>query len=104
MTRVAGRDAHHLALASYDGDWQVWVAADEARPEILMIVGTNPYEQGWPQYRVYFSDWNFAPEIAEGAFTFTPDEDARRMAWPKVRPEGGFPALSGQNGAQEDSE
>lgn len=84
LTRVAGRAAHHLALSDYDGDWQVWVATDPEKPELLMLVGTDPYTQGWPQYRVYFSDWNYAPEIGEGVFTYIPDADAEQMNWPKV--------------------
>ena len=90
LTRVAGREAHHLALSNYDGDWQVWIAVDDARPELLMMVGTDPYQQGWPQYRAYFSDWNFAPEIPEGAFTYIPDDTVDRMAWPKVPPDRGL--------------
>lgn len=83
-TRISGRLAHHLAFSNYDYDWQVWVADDADRPEILMIVGTDPYQQGWPQYRAYLSNWNFAPEIDPAAFTYAPDETAERMAWPKV--------------------
>ena len=84
LTRVAGREAHHIAMSNYDGDRQVWIADDEARPELLMMVGTDPYKQGWPQYRVYFSDRNFAPEISGGAFTYIPDETSERMVGPKV--------------------
>lgn len=84
MTRINGRAAHHIALSNYDEDWQVWVADDPDRPVPLMIVGTNPYEQGWPQYRAYFANWDFAPEIAEDRFTFVPGDDSERMAWPKT--------------------
>ena len=83
-TLFAGREAHHLAFADYDQDWQVWISTDEDKPLPLMIVGTNPYEQGWPQYRAYFTDWNLEPEIVEGQFTLVPDEDDIRVSWPKV--------------------
>ncbi len=85
-TRVAGRPVHHIALSNYDADWQAWVATDPDAPELVMLVGTNPYAQGWPQYRIYFSDWDFAPEIPPGSFTYLPDETAGRMSWPKVPP------------------
>ncbi|SDX34777.1 hypothetical protein SAMN05444336_104371 [Albimonas donghaensis] len=91
-TRVAGRDAHHLAFSNYDYDWQVWVADDADRPEILMIVGTDPYTQGWPQYRAYLTNWDFAPEIDPTEFTYVPEADAERMAWPKI---ADIPAHSG---------
>lgn len=83
IVKVAGREAYHLAFSNYDRDWQVWVSTDPERPELMMIIGTDPYTQGWPQYRAYFSNWDFDPDIAEGAFTFVPDENAERMAWPK---------------------
>ena len=82
--RVAGRPAHHLAFAQYDHDWQVWVSTDPDRPEILSIVGTNPYEQGWPQYRVYFTEWDFAADFSDDVFVFEPAEDAIQMTLPKV--------------------
>jgi hypothetical protein len=88
-TRIAGRAAHHMALSNYDEDWQIWVAADEAAPELLMLIGTDPYTQGWPQYRVFFSNWEFDPEIPEGLFTYVPDDTAERMVWPKTVPQAG---------------
>lgn len=84
LTRVGGEVAHHIALSNYDEDWQVWIADDPDSPRLLMIVGTNPYSQGWPQYRAYFSGWDFAPEIGEGSFTYVPGEDSERMSWPRV--------------------
>jgi len=83
-TPIAGREAHHLAFAEYDQDWQVWISTDEDRPLLLMLVGTNPYKQGWPQYRAYLTDWNLEPEILAGQFSFVPDEDDIRVSWPKV--------------------
>ncbi|AZV78056.1 DUF2092 domain-containing protein [Parasedimentitalea marina] len=82
-TRIAGREAHHLAFSNYETDWQIWISTDVDQPELMMIVGTDPYTQGWPQYRAYFTNWNFAPDVPEGVFTFVPDEDADLMAWPK---------------------
>lgn len=80
---IFGRVAHHLAFSSYERDWQVWVDTDADRPEIMMIVGTDPYSQGWPQFRVYFFNWDFTPEIDDNSFVYVPDETAERMFWPK---------------------
>ena len=82
-TRIAGREAYHLAFSDYEADWQIWIATDPEQPELLMIVGTDPYTQGWPQYRAYFSNWNFEPEIPPGAFSYESDDEAELMAWPK---------------------
>jgi len=97
LTRLAGRQVHHLALSNYDRDWQIWIADDADKPEIVMLVGTDPYTQGWPQYRAFFTGWDFSPEIAEGAFTFVPDETTERMSWPKVAG-GGDPADTPSSG------
>lgn len=84
LTRVGGEVAHHIALSNYDEDWQIWIADDPESPRLLMLVGTDPYTQGWPQYRAYFTGWNFAPEVPEGTFTYVPGADSERMSWPKV--------------------
>ncbi|WP_146345622.1 DUF2092 domain-containing protein [Phaeobacter marinintestinus] len=85
-TRIAGQQVHHLAMSDYEGDWQFWISTDPEAPELVMLVGTNPYEQGWPQYRAYFSNWDFDPQINEDSFVFTPDETTERMVWPKPDP------------------
>lgn len=83
-TLIAGTPAHHLAFTEYDEDWQIWIAADPERPVPLMIVSTDPYEQGWPQYRLHLLNWSFeAPE--EGvAFTYEPSEDEDKVAMPTL--------------------
>ncbi len=83
-TLFAGREAHHLAFAEYERDWQIWISTDPDRPVPLLIVGTDPYSQGWPQYRAYFTDWDFAPDVAEGRFTFSPEAEDVQVSWPKV--------------------
>jgi len=82
-TRLAGREAHHLAFSDYDTDWQIWISTEPDQPELMMIVGTDPYTQGWPQYRAYFTNWDFDPDIPDGVFTYVPDEEAELMTWPK---------------------
>ncbi|MFC3614411.1 DUF2092 domain-containing protein [Lutimaribacter marinistellae] len=84
LTRVAGDEAHHLAFANYEQDWQVWISTDADAPILLMLVGTDPYTQGWPQFRAYFTGWDFAPEMKAEAFAFEPPEDAEQMVWPRV--------------------
>jgi hypothetical protein len=81
--RIAGRELHHLALASYEADLQLWIHLEEgAAPELVMLVGTDPYAQGWPQYRAYFTDWNFTADLGDEFFAFSPAETATRMTWP----------------------
>lgn len=83
---VAGRVAHHLAFSEYDLDWQIWISAEDGAPLPMMIVATRPYVQGWPQYTLFMNDWNLSPDIAEGAFTFVPDEDDALISFSSLAP------------------
>ncbi len=85
-TVIAGRPVHHLAFSEYDSDWQLWVDTDPDRPLIVMLIGTDPYTQGWPQYRAYLSNWDFAPETGPEVFTFAPDENDTPIAMPDLVP------------------
>jgi len=84
VTRVGGREAHHLAFSDYDEDWQVWISTDPDRPLPLMIVRTDPYQQGWPQYRAYLMNWNLEPSHEPGDFSYEPPEDSVRISFPSL--------------------
>ena len=45
-----------------------------------------------PRARAYLTNWDFAPEIDPTEFTYVPEADAERMAWPKI---ADIPAHSG---------
>lgn len=78
--------AHHIAFRRFEGDWQMWISTNEDNPIPLMIVGTDPYSQGWPQFQATLYDWSFEATWEDTSFTFTapdgfeetsltPDED-----------------------------
>lgn len=67
--------AHHLAFRRYEGDWEMWISTDSANPVPLMISGSNPYEHGWPKFNAVLFDWDFAADLGEDPFAFTPPED-----------------------------
>ncbi len=96
--KIAGVPVHHLAFSEYDQHWQIWISTDEERPVIQAIVGSLPYVQGWPQYRAYFSDWDFESFPEDGAFTFQPSEDAIRMTMPKTGLSPEFDSDAPENG------
>ena len=104
VARVGGEPAHHLAFAQYDQDWQIWISTDQDAPIVLAIVGTDPYAQGWPQYRVYFTDWDFQPDVAADAFRFEPDDDMIRMSWPKVEDAARAEAAARDVGARSETQ
>ena len=61
---------HHVAFRRYEGDWQIWISTDSERPVPLMIVGTDPYSLGWPQFQALLYDWSFDLEMSASEFEF----------------------------------
>ncbi|MEM6461016.1 MAG: DUF2092 domain-containing protein [Pseudomonadota bacterium] len=95
-TLISGQHVHHLAFAQDDFDWQIWISVEEDTPLPLMLIGTDRQKPGWPQYRVYFSEWNLDPEIADGQFTYQPEDDDVKMSFPTM-PASTAPATAGSD-------
>ncbi len=89
VTLVGGTPAHHLSFRSSSEDRQMWIATDPERPVPLMVVGTDPYQQGWPQYHAFFHNWNTAPKFQPDMFSFDTGDTLRRVTLPKLRAEAG---------------
>ncbi|MHB2168956.1 DUF2092 domain-containing protein [Alsobacter sp. R-9] len=83
-TKVVGQDAIHLAFVTPYEDWEVWIAADPARPLPLMIVGTEKLRRGAPQYRAILTEWSLEPPREPVSFRFEPGPDDVRVTWPRV--------------------
>lgn len=77
---IAGTPCDHIALRNDLVDIQLWIAkGDKPVPERLVL--TYKLEDGQPQFWANFHDWNFAPEISDSLFAFTPAEGAKRIAF-----------------------
>ena len=73
-SRVDGVDCHQLAIRVEDADVQLWVQeGDHPLPRRMMI--TAKWEAGSPRFNARMN-WNTQPDVAEGAFVFTPPSDA----------------------------
>jgi hypothetical protein len=70
--------SHHVAARTKEVDFQVWVAA-EGNPLPLQVVITYKYEEGQPQFRSEFENWNLAPSISPSLFAFTPPRGAEKI-------------------------
>jgi hypothetical protein len=101
ITRIAGREVHHLAFSDYDEDWQIWISTDEAEPVPIVIIGTDPYSQGWPQYRAYLTKWDFEPKPEEGVFVFTPGAEDEKIAFPDLKARSFGGAKAGEAAAEQ---
>lgn len=83
-SKVRGVLCHHLAFDKKDVHYQLWVEAGD-KPLLCKIVVTQKKLPGSPQWTAYFSDWNFAPQLADNLFTFTPPEGAQKIKFIPVK-------------------
>jgi hypothetical protein len=65
---VNGRTCRTLAFVEKDIDWQIWIE-NGPRPTPCALVITYKTQPAQPQFAAVFSDWDFAPRIAEAVFT-----------------------------------
>lgn len=68
----------HLAFRTKTVDFQLWVREGE-EPVPCRVVITYKNAPGHPQFVADFHDWNFAPEVDDDLFTFTPPESAEQI-------------------------
>jgi len=66
-TNINGRNCRSLAFVERAIDWQIWI---EPGPQLTpcKLVITYKTEHAQPQFTAVFSDWDFAPRIAEAVF------------------------------------
>lgn len=65
---VGGKSCRTLAFVEKDIDWQIWIA-DGPQLVPCKLVITYKTQPAQPQFSAVFSDWDFAPRIAEPLFT-----------------------------------
>ncbi len=67
-TQVSGKQCRSLAFVAKDVDWQIWIS-DGPQLTPCKLVITYKTQPSQPQFSALFSDWDFAPRIAEPVFT-----------------------------------
>jgi len=65
---VNGRTCRTLAFVEKDIDWQIWIE-NGPQPTPCALVITYKTQPAQPQFTAVFTDWDFAPRIAEPVFT-----------------------------------
>ncbi len=99
-SKVRGVPCHHLAFDKENVHYQLWVDAGD-KPLLRKVVVTQKKLPAEPQWTAYFSDWNFAPQLADNLFTFTPPEGAQKVKFMPVKkaeapaPKGAKPKKKG---------
>jgi hypothetical protein len=84
VENLDGVRCDHVFLRNDRADGQLWIEQGE-EPRIHRVVITYRNEEGQPELRARFSDWNFAPDAGEEAFAFRPPPGAERILF-AVRP------------------
>ena len=89
-SKVRGVLCHHLAFDKENVHYQLWVEAGD-KPLLCKVVVTQKKLPAAPQWTAYISDWNFAPQLADNLFTFTPPEGAQKIKFMPVKKAGTAP-------------
>jgi hypothetical protein len=79
-TSILGEPAHHIVASTDTMDFQVWVSAGK-EPLPQRVVLTYRDEEGTPQYRATFEDWDLSPRVRDGMFEFEAPKGASKIAF-----------------------
>ncbi len=75
---IDGTPCDHIALRAKAVDVQLWVEQRD-RPVPRRIVITYREAPGAPQFRAQLTGWDFAPDVSDALFQYTPPEGAERI-------------------------
>lgn len=85
-----GVPCDHVALRNESAGMQLWVGKQDALPRRVSI--TYEREEGRPQFRARFADWDLSPRVSDSTFAFEPPKGAEKIAFAvpqAAAPEGG---------------
>jgi len=77
---IAAIPCDHVIFYGETAVMQLWVAQGE-KPLPQRVVITYIRDNGQPQFRAQFSNWDLAPAVPDSFFTFTPPPGARKIAF-----------------------
>jgi hypothetical protein len=76
---IDGVRCDHVALRNEIGGLQLWIAQDDSLPRRITI--SYEHEEGRPQFRARFADWDLSPRAPDSAFAFEPPKGAEKIAF-----------------------
>ncbi|MFO1144797.1 MAG: DUF2092 domain-containing protein [Amaricoccus sp.] len=82
---VEGQECHQLAFVANQIDWQLWINAG-ARPTPCKLVISYLTRPGSPQFSATFTNWDFAPRIADTSFAADLPPGSRAVPFHQERP------------------
>lgn len=75
---VGGVETAHLAFDRADIQYQVWIATS-GKPLPMKVLINQKRLPAAPQWTAVLSDWQTAPRLKQGLFTFTPPAGAKQV-------------------------
>jgi hypothetical protein len=85
---VAGVATEHLFLRGDGADLQFWIPS-QGDPLPRRIVITYRQDEGQPQFRANFTEWNLSPDVPDELFAFAAAEGAEKIPFVAPRPAPG---------------
>lgn len=76
---VDGVECDHVALRGGVGGMQLWVATGDSLPRRITI--TYEDEEGRPQFRARFAEWDLSPRVSDSTFVFEPPKGVEKIAF-----------------------
>ena len=58
---------------------QLWVATQDSLPRRITI--TYEHEEGRPQFRARFAEWDLSPRVSDSTFVFDPPKGVEKIAF-----------------------
>jgi hypothetical protein len=74
---IDGVETEHVTLHNEVGGMQLWIGTKDALPRRIAI--RYEHEEGHPQFRARFTDWDLSPRVSDSAFEFDPPEGVEKI-------------------------
>jgi hypothetical protein len=80
---VDGVACEHVALRNENAGMQLWVGKADSLPRRITITYEN--EEGRPQFRARFANWDLSPRVSDSTFVFDPPSGVEKIAFAVTR-------------------
>jgi hypothetical protein len=76
---VDGVECDHVAVRNENAGMQLWVGKTDSLPRRITI--TYEHEEGRPQFRARFANWDLSPGVSDSTFVFDPPSGVEKIAF-----------------------
>jgi len=92
---IGGVATDHVFFRADGPDVQLWIAS-QGDPLPRRVVITYRQDEGQPQFRADFSEWNLSPDVPDERFAFAAAEGAEKIPFVAPRPATGSVSEGGR--------